>query len=144
MNVKKKIVPILCLMSAYIHWIKPRLLSSSASKGGKSLLLHLCARSRFLIPMIVFTAFWIFDAQMQIEASVSLTLNRNVRITLGPDGAPPQIDLEGDDDDDLADDDDLYSIASYSDNSSMFNDSIFADDLEILEEEGIPIPSITS
>lgn len=95
--------------------------------------------------MIVFTAFWIFDAQMQIEASVSLTLNRNVRITLGPDGAPPQIDLEGDDDDDLADDDDdeLFSIASYSDNSSIFNDSIFADDIEILEEEGISIPSIT-
>ncbi|KAL5244998.1 hypothetical protein ACI65C_012408 [Semiaphis heraclei] len=83
MNVKKKILPVICLMSAYVHWIKPRLLTASASKGGKSLLLHLCGRSRFLIPMIVFTAFWLFDAQMQIEASVSLTLRRNVQITIG-------------------------------------------------------------
>lgn len=119
-------------MSAYVHWIKPRLLTASASKGGKSLLLHLCGRSRFLIPMIVFTAFWLFDAQMQIEASVSLTLRRNVQITIGTAEEEPEVDVDdieeeeeddnddddgGDDSADSADDDDnLYAIdASISD-----------------------------
>lgn len=106
-------------MSAYVHWIKPRLLSASASKGGKSLLLHLCARSRFLIPMIVLTAFWVFDAQMQFEASISLTLNRNVRIIVGAEGQPPPLDAF---DDDGADDDETYSADAYSEISSDMSD----------------------
>lgn len=105
-------------MSAYVHWIKPRLLSASASRGGKSLLLHLCARSRFLIPMIVLTAFWVFDAQMQFEASISLTLSRNVRITVGAEGQPPQLD--GLDDDGA--DDETYSVDAYSEISSDLSD----------------------
>lgn len=119
-------------MSAYVHWIKPRLLSASAPKGGKSLLLHLCARSRFLIPMIVFTAFWIFDAQMQIEATVSLTLSRNVRITIGHEGAQPDAigadddNDDDDDDDDEPDDDVTYTVDSYSDGSlPSEDDSLF-------------------
>lgn len=114
MDVKKKIIPVICVMSAYLHWLKPRMLSMSASKDGKSLLLNLCGRSRFLIPMIVFTAFWLFDAQMDIEASVSLTLSRNMRITLGPDDA--QRDVEANDDDD--DNNETYSVESYTDDSS--------------------------
>lgn len=135
MNVRRKILPVLCLMSAYVHWIKPRLLSTSAaSKGGKSLLLLLCARSRFLIPMIVFTAFWIFDAQMQIEASVSLTLSRNVRITLGPEGARPDVaeivvDDEDDEGDGVEEDDETYTIESFSDITSSDED-ILLDDVE--------------
>lgn len=114
-------------MSAYVHWIKPRLLTASASKGGKSLLLHLCARSRFLIPMIVLTAFWIFDAQMQFEASVSLTLSRNVRITVGAEDHPPQIDIFDDDDDDA--DDETYSVDAYSEISSDMSDISDFDDI---------------
>lgn len=132
MNVKRKILPVIGLMSAYVHWIKPRLLSASASKGGKSLLLHLCARSRFLIPMIVFTAFWIFDAQMQIEATVSLTLSRNVRITIGHEGVQPDAigvdddnDGDEDDDDDVPDDDVTYTVESFSDGSLPSDDSLF-------------------
>lgn len=134
MNVKRKILPVICLMSAYVHWIKPRLLSASASKGGKSLLLHLCARSRFLIPMIVFTAFWIFDVQMNIEASVSLTLNRNVRISLGPDDVQPGIDVDTESDDNDETDDETYTYNiddSDSDNYSSVSDaSRFAFEVE--------------
>ncbi|XP_060863081.1 E3 ubiquitin-protein ligase RNF34-like [Metopolophium dirhodum] len=144
MNVKKKILPVICLMSAYVHWIKPRLLSASASKGGKSLLLHLCGRSRFLIPMIVFTAFWLFDAQMQIEASVSLTLRRNVQITIGTAEEEPEVDVddddeeEEDDDDDADDDDDLYTIDSYSDISSTSDVSMLGlEDVHIALQEFI-------
>lgn len=123
MNVKKKIIPVICLMSAYVHWIKPRLLSASASKSGKSLLLHLCARSKFLIPMIVFTAFWIFDAQMQIEASISLTLSRNMRIALGPDDVIPGLDADVEFDGDDETDDETYTIDSYSDVQSSVSDT---------------------
>lgn len=144
MNVKKKILPVICLMSAYVHWIKPRLLSASASKGGKSLLLHLCGRSRFLIPMIVFTAFWLFDAQMQIEASVSLTLRRNVQITIGTAEEEPEVDVdddeeeEEDDDDDADDDDDLYTNDSYSDISSTSDVSMLGlEDVHIAIQEFI-------
>lgn len=119
MNVKKKIIPVLCVMSAYLHWLKPRLLSMSPSKDGKSFLLNLCARSRFLIPMIVFTAFWLFDAQMHIEASISLTLSRNMRITLGPDDGDHEIE---DDDDD----NETYSIESYSTGSYSPSSSVMA------------------
>ncbi|VVC42461.1 Hypothetical protein CINCED_3A011031 [Cinara cedri] len=118
MNVKKKIVPVLCLMSAYLHWLKPRMLSMSPSKDGKSLLLNLCGRSRFLIPMIVFTAFWLFDAQMHIEASVHLSLSRNVHLTIGREVAQ----LDNDDDDD--DDNDTYSIDSYTDSSQSDSSSM--------------------
>lgn len=131
-------------MSAYVHWIKPRLLSASASKGGKSLLLHLCGRSRFLIPMIVFTAFWLFDAQMQIEASVSLTLRRNVQITIGTAEEEPEVDVdddeeeEEDDDDDADDDDDLYTNDSYSDISSTSDVSMLGlEDVHIAIQEFI-------
>lgn len=120
MNVKKKILPVICVMSAYLHWLKPRMLSMPASKDGKSLLLNLCGRSRFLIPMLVFTAFWLFDAQMRIETSVHLSLTRNMRITLGPDDEQPE--LEADDDDD--DDNETYSIESYTDNSYSPSSSI--------------------
>ncbi|XP_050539239.1 uncharacterized protein LOC126904312 isoform X2 [Daktulosphaira vitifoliae] len=142
MNVRKKILPVICLMSAYIHWIKPRLLSTSASKSGKSLLLHLCARSRFLIPMIVFTAFWIFDAQMQIEATVSLTLSRNVRITLGPDVA--QAELDDDNNDPGNDSDETYSVDSFSDDYSSTSDlSMLAlDDLESALQEFVQSDTI--
>ncbi|XP_060850269.1 uncharacterized protein LOC132929154 [Rhopalosiphum padi] len=139
MNVKKKILPVICLMSAYVHWIKPRLLSASASKGGKSLLLNLCGRSRFLIPLIVFTAFWLFDAQMQIEASVSLTLRRNVQITIGTPEQEPEVDDDEDDDEDDEDDDgvdDLYTIDSYSDNSSSSDVSMIGlEDMHIALQE---------
>ncbi|XP_050421743.1 uncharacterized protein LOC126834100 isoform X2 [Adelges cooleyi] len=139
MNVKRKILPIICLMSAYVRWVKPRLFSASASKGGKSLLLHLCARSRFLIPMIVFTAFWIFDAQMQIEASVSLTLSRNVRITIGPDGPEPELDVDDDDDTDAEVYEDSYSSDTFSPSlpySHSSDLSLFAlDDLESALQE---------
>ncbi|XP_025193430.1 uncharacterized protein LOC112593281 isoform X2 [Melanaphis sacchari] len=126
MNVKKKILPVICFMSAYVHWIKPRLLSVSASKGGKSLLLNLCGRSRYFIPMIVMTAFWLFDAQMQIEASVSFTVRRNMPINIDT----PEDELEVDDDDvdgnDDADDDtdELFTIDSYSDISSSSDVSV--------------------
>lgn len=39
----------------YIIWIKSPKLSAPVSKGGKSLLLNLCGRSRFIIPLIVWT-----------------------------------------------------------------------------------------
>lgn len=42
---------------AYKHWVKPRLLPASAPKCGKALLLHLCARARFVIPMIIVITF---------------------------------------------------------------------------------------
>lgn len=136
MNIKKKIIPVICLMSAYVHWIKPRLLSASASKSGKLLFLHLCARSRFLIPMIVFTAFWIFDTQMQIEASISLTLSRNVHITLGPDDAQPGLDadIEFEGDDETTDE--TYTVDSSSDVlSSVSNTSDFVFEVENLLQE---------
>jgi hypothetical protein len=64
--------------------------------------------------MIVLTAFWIFDAQMQFEASVSLTLSRNVRITVGAEGQLPQMDALDDD----GADDETYSVDAYSEISS--------------------------
>lgn len=137
------------MMSAYVHWIKPRLLSAPTPKGGKMMLLHLCGRARFLIPMIVFTAFWLFDAQMQIEASVSLTLRRNVQITIGTVEEEPEVDVDDDgeeeeeeedddedDDDDADDDDDLYTIDSFSDISSTSDGSIIAlEDVHIALQE---------
>jgi len=68
----------------------------------------------------VVTAFWLFDAQMQIEASVSLTLRRNVQITIGTPEQEFDMDDDEDDDDNRDDDgvDDLFTIDSYSDISS--------------------------
>lgn len=81
--------------------------------------------------MIVFTAFYLFDAQMQIGVSISLTLSRNVRITLAPDGALPEVDPDDEDEDDGADDDEAYTIDSYSDNSFASDVTIFElDDVE--------------
>lgn len=87
--------------------------------------------------MIVFTAFWIFDAQMQIGVSVSLTLSRNVRITLGPDGAEPEpMEVDVEDEDDGTGDDDYYSTVSNSDMSLASDVSLFAlDDVETALQE---------
>jgi len=86
--------------------------------------------------MIVFTAFWLFDAQMQIEASVSLTLRRNVQITIGTAEEDPEVDVDDDeeeeDDNDDDADDDLYTIDSYSDISST-------SDVSMLELEDVHI-----
>jgi len=93
--------------------------------------------------MIVFTAFWIFDAQMQIEASVSLTLRRNVQITIGTAEEEPEVDVdddeeEEDDDDDADDDDDMYTIDSYSDISSASDVSMIGlEDVHIAIQEFI-------
>lgn len=128
MNVKKKVLPVICLLSTYVHWVKPRLLpATAASNGGRSWLLRLCARSRFLIPMIVFTAFWIIDAQMQIGVAVNLMRNRNVRIIL----RQPELDVDNEDEDDGVGDDETYTIDSYSDNSFASDSSLFVlDDVE--------------
>jgi hypothetical protein len=90
----------------------------------------------------VFTAFWLFDAQMQIEASVSLTLRRNVQITIGTPEQEPEVDDDEDDDDDDDDDedddgvDDLYTIDSYSDNSSSSDVSMIGlEDMQIALQE---------
>ncbi|KAF0769758.1 MATH and LRR domain-containing protein PFE0570w-like, partial [Aphis craccivora] len=135
MNVKQKILPVICLVSAYVHWIKPRLLSASASKSGKSLLLNLCGRSRFFIPMMVFTAFWLFDTHLQIEATISFTFSRNVQINIGAPEEELEVDLNDDDDDD--DDDGVDdSIDSYSDISSSSDVSLIAlEDLHVALEE---------
>lgn len=80
--------------------------------------------------MIVFTAFYIFDAQMQIGLTVSLTLNNNVRILFGPDGAQPGADPE---DDGAGDDDDSYATDSFTDDDSFGSDDsrdIELDDIE--------------
>ncbi|XP_015367626.1 PREDICTED: uncharacterized protein LOC107164341 [Diuraphis noxia] len=140
MNVRKKILPVICLMSAYVHWIKPRLLTASASKSGKSLLLHLCGRSRFLIPMIVFTAFWLFDAQMQIEASVSLTLRRNVQITIGTAEEELEVDIEDvEEEEDNDDDDGDDSADSADDDDNLFAIDSSISDTNIIEVEDVQI-----
>lgn len=60
---------------------------------------------------------------MQIEASVSLSLTRNVRITLGPDGAQPGLNVEDNIDDGNDDDDDSFSMDSYSSEYNNTSDS---------------------
>lgn len=139
MIVGKKIVPFICLMSAYVHWMKPRLLTDSASKGGKSLLLHLCGRSRFLIPMIVFTAFWVFDAQMQIEASVSLTLRRNVQITIGTAEEEPEVDVDDEEEDNDDDDGGDDSADSADDDDNLYSIDASVSDTNIIEVEDVQI-----
>lgn len=131
-------------MSAYVHWIKPRLLSTSAPRGGKSLLLHLCARSRILIPIIVFTAFWATDLRVQLEATISFSLNHSVRVTLGPDDAEPDQFVDDNDEDDGIDDDDLLSIDSYTDDySSASEASLFGiDEVESALQEFVEYDTI--
>lgn len=110
---------VLCEMSAYLHWLKSRMLSMPPSKDGKSLLLNLCARSRFLIPTIVLTAFWLFDAQMHIETSIS----HQSPVTCASHSGPTKWDHEMEDDDD---DNETYSIESYTTNSYSQSSSVMA------------------
>jgi len=87
--------------------------------------------------MIVFTAFWLFDTQMQFEATISLTINRNVQIAIGAPEAELEVVLNDEDDDDDDDDDGIDdSIDSYSDVSSSSDVSLIEfEDLHMALQE---------
>lgn len=108
----------------YVYLIKPRL-AASGSDGSRLMMLNLCARSRYIVPIIMVTSLWLINTQMQLEAFFQLTIGANVRLYFRSLFLPPRpIVNESDYEDSIYDyrtddDGDTYTSDSNSDHSSV-------------------------
>lgn len=71
-KIVRKIVPVAGLMFYYVRYLKPSMVSAAQSLNGRSLLLHLFARSTILVPMVVATGFLLFHDRLNTEHAAEM------------------------------------------------------------------------